>query len=228
MVAKTNPLNETQFKRLRGSIDWSERQFEYPRRKRRQAVKQFVGYHYSEGGASKRVPTPFLKMAVNIYVRLLAARAPRVLMTTKRPDLKWVAANMELALNEIPREIKLQNTLRRAVTEALFSPFGMVKYGLHTVGKVLGHDYGASFVDLVTLDDLFLDMAAHHMDEIQYIGNSYWLDYKEVMESEWFKKKKLHGLEPDEYTVQNPAGEERAESISVGESAELFKKKICA
>jgi hypothetical protein len=225
MVKMTNPLNDKQFERLHGSIVWSERQLEYPRKKRIESIKQFVGYHYSEDGAAKRVPTPFLKLAVTIYVRSLAARAPRALISTAENGYESVAANLELAVNQIPAEIKLQDTLRRLVTEALFSS-GWAKIGLHKVGEVLGHDYGESFVDVITLDDLVLDMAVKHYSQIQYVGNDYWLDHEEVMESDWFPKGAKANLKSDEYKVTGTAGEERAEGISIDGSVDLFRKKV--
>lgn len=225
MAKMTNPLDETQFNRLHNSIEWANRQLEFPRKKRIESVKQFTGFHYTEGGSAKRVPVSFLKLAVSIYVRLLAARAPRALFSTKEPELKYTAANLELAVNQIPGEIALQATLKRLVTESLFS-FGIAKCGLCHTGEVLGHNYGTSFVDVVTLDDLIIDMAAKHIDQIQYMGNDYWLDYDEVMESKGFIKKSLSGLKPDDYTVLGEAGEERAESITSEENAALFKEKV--
>lgn len=221
----TNPLSEVQFSRLRKSVQWSCRQFETPRQKRVEAIRQYVGSHYSDGGAEKRVPTNLLKLAVDIYVRQLAARAPRVLITTKQAELKPTAANLELAINQIPDEIGLGDTLRRLVTEALFS-LGIVKVGLHTVGQILGNNYGAPFVDIVTMDDYFCDASAKRRDLIQYEGNDYWLPYEEVMEADWIDKDKRDGLRPDEYTVTGPAGEERAESVSTNESANLFKERL--
>ena len=178
MPALMNPLNSTQFDRLKKSIDWSKRQLEFPRKNRRRAIRQFIGYHHVEDGSPRRVIVPFLKMIIDIHVRLLAARAPRALFSTKYHDLRWTAASLELAVNEIPREIDLEATLRRLVLEALFSVV-VAKCGLHTVSNVLGYEYGASFVDVVTMDDLVIDMAASHEDQLQYIGNDYWLNYEE-------------------------------------------------
>ena len=225
MAKMTNPLNMVQFRRLRQSIEWSEKQLEFPRRKRIEGIKQFVGTHYFDGGAEKRVPAPFLKLAVTILVRMLAPRVPRVMIDTKEAGYEPVAANLELAVNQIPAEIGLQDTMRRLVTEALFSS-GWLKIGLHKVGEVLGHDYGESFVDLVTLDDLVLDMGAKHFDQIQYIGNDYWLNLEDVMENDWFPKKWKNGLTHDEYTTIGEGGEERAEGISQGSTPELFRRKV--
>lgn len=221
-----NSLSEDEFSDLTEAIDWSQRQLVTPRKERVEIIKQYVGSHYADGGTGKNVPVNFLKLATDIYVRQLAARAPRVLVTAKRIDLKSIAANLELAINEIPKEINLSDTLRRFVTEALFS-MGILKIGLHTVGEVLGHDYGESFVDVVTLDDFFLDMAAKRFDQIQFCGNDYWPLYDDVMKSKSFDTMDDdQEIKPDEHTVLGEAGEERAEGVSANESAQEFKKRL--
>ena len=213
-------------KRLRTSIKWSNEQLKFPRQKRVEAVKLFTGFHYMEGGLPKRVPVNMLALAVTIYIRLLAARAPRAMFSTRVVSQKPTAANMELAINMIPEEIKLGDTLQRMVLEALFSPWGIVKCGLHTVGQALGHNYGEPFVDNVTFDDYFIDMNAKHRDKIDYEGNDYWLDYEEVMESDWADKKSLRDLQPDDYTSRGIDGEDRAESTGHRESSEVLADKL--
>jgi hypothetical protein len=221
-----NPLNPKQMTRLQQSIEWSNRQLRFPREKRVEAIKLFAGFHYDKEGTIKRIPVNMLAMAVMIYVRLLAPRAPRALFTTRVASQKATAANMELAVNLIPEEIKLGGTLQRMVLEAIFSPWGIVKCGLHTVGQAAGHTYGESFVDNVTFDDYFVDMNAKNMDQIDYEGNDYWLDYDEVMESEWSEKKSLGDLKPDEYSTRGVEGEERAETTPYEGNNETFKDKL--
>lgn len=225
MVAKVNPLNEKQFEQLTNSIEWSNRQLVIPRQKRIESLRQFVGFHYSSNSAPLPVPAPFLKMAVTIYVRSLAARAPRALLSSKDPNLKPTANLLELAVNEIPAEIKLQSTMRRLVMESLFS-YGIAKCGLHTVGELLNHKVGAPFIDVVTQDDFVLDMSASHFNQIQYMGNSYWLNYEDVMEDDWFPKKAKSGMEHDDFSVIGEHGERRAEELSQSEQASLYKEKV--
>ena len=220
-----NPLSEQQWSRLKAGIIWSERQLEFPKRKRLQAIRDFVGYHYSEGGAERRVPVPMLALAVQIYLRILASGQPRALATTKKPEYKPTAANLELAINQIPQEIGLNNTLRKCVQEALFS-LGVAKVGITKVGKALEHDYGQTFVDMVPIDDYFLDMSAKQLHQIAYEGNTYWLDYKEVKESGWLDKDSSADLKPDEYSVVGPAGENRAEQVSADASADQYRDRV--
>lgn len=223
-MAKQSVLGEKRFERLDRSIKWSNLQLEVPKKKRISAIKEFAGYHYSENSSERRVIVPFLKLAVGIYIRLLAARAPRALITTKKDALKSTAANLEIAVNEIPKEIGLQQTLKELVLEALFS-IGIAKVGLADSGEVLGHRIGSPFVDVVTLDELIIDMSAKHDSQIQYIGNEYWMNYEEFMEGGIFSKKNLKDLKSDEYTTIGEGGERKAEEIGQNESAQLFKKK---
>lgn len=217
-------LSLKKFERLQKSVEWSERALRFHRRKRVEAIMLYVGSHFAEGGSQKKIPVNNLKMAVDIYVRSLAPHAPRALVTTIRDDVRATALNLELAINEIPDEISLDATLRKWVTEALFS-WGILKCGLHGVGKAMGHEYGETFVDVVTLDDYFIDMSAKSMDQIQFEGNSYWMKIEDLREMDWTHKKNYQNVKPDEYTVVNEQGEERAESISSQETAEVFSER---
>lgn len=218
-------ISQKRFEQLQLSIEWSELQLEFARRKRIEAITQYVGSHYSEAGASKTVPVSSLKMAVDIYVRSLAPHSPRALATTIRDDLRSAAVNLELAVNEVPGEIGLDDTLRKWVTEAMFS-FGILKCGLHNVGRAMGHEYGETFVDVITIDDYFLDMSASSIDAIQYEGNMYWMKVEDLKKmKDWTHYKNISGVKHDEYTLVNEQGGTRAESITTNENAEVFSQR---
>jgi hypothetical protein len=221
----SDSLSEKQFSKLKKSIEWSAKQLEHPRKTRIKAIKEYVGFHYASAGARKKMPVNFLALAVSIYVRQLAASCPRALFTTKRHDLKHIAHNFEIAINQIPDEIDLTNTLRRLVTEAMFS-MGIAKVGLYTVGEALGHKYGEPFVDVVTMDDYFCDMSAKRLDLIDYEGNDYWLDFDEAKDSDWLDKKDKDDIKPDDYTVIGQQGEKRAEGIVNSSSADQYRDKL--
>lgn len=211
------------FKDLRNAVDWSIRQFATPRQNRLNAIQQYVGAHYAERGSEKRVPVNFLELAVTIYARQLAARAPRVLVTTGSRALRPFAKSAEIALNQVPDEIELGATLRRAVIEALFS-VGVVKVGLCSSGMdILGHDYGEPYVDNVPLDDYFMDMAAKSRGGMQFEGNDYWIP---VEAARAMYSGKASNIEPDAHTVTGDQGEQRADGITADEGAELYKEKV--
>ena len=163
----TNPLKPKQFDRLRDAIKWSNTQLDYPREQRVQSIEQFVGSHHTEGGFDRPVPVNMLKLAVDIFVRMLAPKSPRGMIETRQRDKRALANTFELALNEIPRDIGYDLTQRRLITEALFS-LGILRIGLETVDRVMGENYGKPFADLITIDDYFCDMTARHFDELRY------------------------------------------------------------
>ncbi len=212
------------FERLRTAVDWSVRQLATPRKKRIEAIKEYVGYNYADGGSDKKVPTNLLELAITIYTRQLAARAPQVLVTTGNYSLRPYARSMELALNQIPGEIDLGGTLRRAVIEAMFS-FAVVKVGICSAGcTTLGHEYGEPFADLVSIDDYFVDMSAKSRNTIQFEGNDYWLTYADAMKL--YEGSDADSIKPDDHTNTGDQGETRAESVSSDEGADLFEDKV--
>lgn len=219
-MANTSSETGVDFKQLRTSVEWSIKKFSVPRKNRIDAIKQYVGNHYAEGGSDKVVPTNFLEMATTIYMHQLVARAPRCTFTTKVPRLKPFAYTTELALNQIPDEINLHTTLQNAVMEALFS-FGVVKVGIAQTGKKYNEiNVGEPFADLVSIDDYFCDMAAKSRNDIQYEGNDYWMPVEDAR-SLWG-----NDVKSDPHTITGDAGEERAESITSDEGAELYKEKV--
>lgn len=201
------------FTDLRKAVDWSNRQLETPRKKRIEAIRQYVGSHYSDFGADKRVPTNFLELAVLIYSRQLAARSPRVLVTAKNRALRPHAKTMELALNQLPDEIGLGDTLHRAVVEALFS-YAVVKVGIAPSNL---QDISEPFADIVSLDNYFMDMSAKTRDSIQFEGDDYWLTVEEAR-----KRFNKDDIEPDPHSSISDQGNEQAQSISVEDGGNVY------
>ena len=69
--------------RLVTAFDHSRRKMLPFRERRLHAIRQFVGGNWSDGGAADRVPVNFIEMAISIYRRQVAARAPRVMVRAK-------------------------------------------------------------------------------------------------------------------------------------------------
>ena len=205
------------------AIESSISKGETPRRERLTAIEQYVGCHYSDGGSEKGVPTNFLEMAVTIFTQQLAARAPRCTFVTKVNALKPFAYATEIALNQIPEEIGLADTLRSSVMEALFS-FAVVKVGMCSSGAaVMGHETGEPFADLVDIDSYFCDMSVKTRAEMQFEGNDYWMPLAAAREMYAEHKKDLTA---DKYTNTDAAGNTRAQKVSVSEDMEVYRDKI--
>lgn len=182
---KINLKNETDFGRLVEAKIESWKRLEKFRQNRMNAMRQFVGSHYgpADFGTASRVPVNFLELAVNIYLRQLAASAPTVLWTTQRPTLKPQAAAAELMHNHVIKEIRFKQTLRMWVQEAMFC-HGVLKVGLTqaSLHEAFGphHDAGQPFADIVWGDDWVHDITAKTYEQVNFAGNRYWLTVDEA------------------------------------------------
>ena len=211
-----NPNNRMDFKQLVDAANESDRKLMPFREKRKALVSLFCGSEYSDDGEAKKVYLNLLSLATNIYVRQCAVRAPTARVTSPYVELRPTAANLSLACREAARECKLGLTLRRAVTEAMFSPLATVKVGLQRTGEkdVNGQnvDVTEPFVKLVSFDDYVRDMSARSAYEPAFEGNTYYLS-REELEEKYPKAKRLK-LTADDLGMQSTYGDERTESIS--------------
>jgi hypothetical protein len=224
-TSATDPSNPAVFERLHEAVEWSNLQLEFQRRKRVEAVQLLVGSHHTEQGYPSPIPVNFLKMAKDIYVRALAPAVPRAMISTFDVRKKPTAAKFELALNEIPKEIKFGETMRRLVSEAIFS-LGVLRVGLETTDQIMGINYGDIFAEVITIDDYVVDMVSPTWGNIQYEGCSYWVDYEDLMDSKLVDKKARDGLSPDEWDMTGEHGEYRVENVAVDESVKTYRDRI--
>ena len=204
--------------KLDAKIQKSKRLLEKSCEERLSAIRQFVGRHYGNQPAKKKMPTNMLEMAVTIYLRHLAARAPSCEVKTDIPSLRPMAANLELVVNQVVKESRLVTALRRAVMEAMFS-IGVVKVGISSFSEdpKVGDE---PFASVVQLDDYFFDMSARSWDEVQYEGNEYWMDVETI--------RGFYGIDlaEDDYNGQSSDGVEQAKAVELDESADPLYGRV--
>ena len=210
-------FNDTRLSKLRQAISYSRRQLQPFRQQRYEVIRQYVGYHYSDDGASDRVPVNLLELAINIYTQQMAARVPQVLVNTSFRQLRPMAANFELAVNQLLKEIRFGETIRLAVIDALFS-LGIIKTGLERRASVeiagYLHDVGQPFADTISLDNWVHDTTATRLEQCQFMGDRYRLPLELVKESKAFKN--TDNLQATVKTAYNEDGDSKAESLSHG------------
>ena len=204
--------------RIHECVVFSRRKLERLRKERLAAVQKFVGNHYADNGSKRTMPVNLLEMAVTIYLRLLAARAPKCSVSTDDATLRPFAADMEIVLNQLPGEIGMEQTMRLAVMEAMFS-IGVVKVGIS--GADPRPNIGDEpFASLVQIDDYFCDMSAKSWNEIQYEGNDYWMSRDAIRE---FFGEDLVG---DEYNGTDDTGVEQARSVGNDEPGGELSERV--
>ncbi len=202
------------FDRLVQAVDDSIRTLETPRQNRVDAIREYCGAHYADGGSEKVVPTNLLELATTIYVYNLVSGTPRATVSTKVHQLRPFAKTMECVLNQLPEEIGLKDTLQRCVLEALFS-VAVVKIGISP-----GREQDEPFVDIVSLDNYFCDMTAKNRRQIQFEGNTYWMDLEDAR-----RLYRDRELEMDEHATDLD-GVDTADSITSDESASTLRDRI--
>lgn len=222
-------LDDKKLARINRARDWSRKQLRPYRDHRYLSVEQYAGHRYSSDmldrrGLSKTPATPvnLVAMFVDTYANELVARNPRVLCTTTERGLKPMAADFELAMNELIQEIYLEDVLRQAVRESMLSPLGIVRVGksLDQELEIDGQDYGigSAYACVVTLDDWVCDMAATRWDELCYTGHRYRVPFQAVLDSKVLKNTDM--LKPSHKTTIDEDGTERVESIGLDDEGE--------
>lgn len=210
-------------KRLKIALDESRKLLQPFREKRMEFLREFVGHNYSDNGTGYRVPMNMIELAVNIFTRQLAARTPRVMVTATSRELKRPAMLLELALNVLSDRIKLGDTLRAAVMDAIFG-IGCVQIGMETDAEIEiegeVHPVGQPFCDLVDLDDLVFDMGAKRWDKVSYIGTRSRVPLEWVKESGMYDAEAVKKLKPSRRVTTDDLGVEMAGELSEGNSVD--------
>ena len=206
---------QSEIKRLQEAINWSYRQLEPFRKNDIDAMRQYVGRHYSRDGADKIVPFSLLELAVTTYTQRLSGGKPRVLFTTPHETLQPQKSKLQRGTNHLLEEITFHETLADIIQGGFFS-MGIAKEGLDQCGKVewngFMHDVTQPFCDSVTLDNWCHDMSATRWDKIQFCGDRYTLDLDDA--KEMFE----HGdkLKPISDTEGYGASEDRLKEMTQG------------
>lgn len=189
------------------------------RMKRVEALRQFVGDNYSATGAAQRVPMNVIQQAVLIWLRQLVPNAPRAMCTTKVPQNKPIAANMAAWMIKATAGMKLDDTFRMWVLDALFS-LGVLKIAEARVGdiEIQGTlmQVGQPFAEVVDLDDWTMDMLAKRKDQCEFMGNRYRVPLAQVKEDKNFNKEARENVEAQYIYAYNERGDDRPTTLSQG------------
>jgi hypothetical protein len=172
-----DPQNAGDISALREAIKASRRKLKPFRKNRKETLKQYVGTHYSDSGATYDQPMNLMELAITTYQQQLVGKCPQALVNTPHRKLKPTARDLELALDHLfEHEIDLGETARDGTFDALFS-MGIFKVGLNVSAthELQGWDMdpGQVFVETVDLDDWVHDMSVKKWENISYAGDRY-------------------------------------------------------
>jgi hypothetical protein len=165
---------------LSKAVDHSFSKFAHFRRARAAFMAQMVGRFYRRDkgdGADKASPINLIYQAATTLIPNLVFNDPRAKVTTDLLAYKDYAELLGLAVDQTVRKLKLRDTLRAAIMDAIFMA-GFVKTGLAVGDDVLMFEgsqvpIGRPFAERVDPDDMVLDPMARSWDEQAFVGNRY-------------------------------------------------------
>lgn len=201
-------------RRLRAAMKRSRDMMAPFRKNRIEILKQLAGHNYSTHGAPDRVPMNFIKQAMTIHARQIAAARPKVLVTPRplaaNDTIRRQAALFELAMNNLLDQTDFGRTLQSLAVNALIS-CGIAKIGFEATGSLdmdgVTHVTGRPFCDNVDLDDFVVDMTKRTWREIDYCANRYSLPLEIVQNSPLYDAAAAKRLIPAQDGIWNEYGE---------------------
>jgi hypothetical protein len=181
-------------KSLSKAVDISFAKFSHFRKARLLMMSQMVGRFYKSGKVhaagsideGKSAPINLLYQAASTLVPNLVYNDPRVKINTPLIAYRDYAELLGLAVDHTVQKIKLRDTLRKIIMDAIFLA-GFAKTGLAAGDEVLKYDgadlpLGRPYIERVDPDDMILDPMARDWDEQSFIGNRYRADLDQLME----------------------------------------------
>jgi len=207
-----NPRHERDFKTLVETVKNDYTQLQPHRQKRKELIDTFVGSDYRGDEQAKAVYLNLIALAVSIYVRQLAVRAPTARVLSPFRELRPLAKDLSLACVDAAKDCNFGQILRMAVTESLLSPMATVKKGLRWVKEEGGIDQTEPTLRLVSFDDYVRDMSARSAYDPEYEGDRYPMGLEELYET-YPHARKLE-LSDGDIGTEDEDGGERAESRS--------------
>lgn len=177
--------SKAEITRLQQAINWSYKQLKPFRENDMKAMREYVGIHYSENGAAKKVPFSLLELAISTYTQRLSGGKPKVLFTTPHDVLQPQKSKLQKGTNHLLGEIDFGETLADAVQGGFFS-MGIIKTGLDYLATKEWngylHDVMQPFADSVILANWVHDMTATRKDKVQFEGDKYTIELEDAKE----------------------------------------------
>lgn len=231
MVAKVRkiPKQKVDYDRLGAAILRSHYVLNFAREKRKEAVQEFVGFHYSENGAPERVPVNLIAAYVEIIGRSLVSQCPRFLLSTFESSAKPIASAMMQWVNDKLEAMDFQESLHRCAVDSLFPGFGgIMKVGIASPAdsEARGHGIksGEVFAESVDFDDFVYDIHCKRIDQATYYGHRYRVPLDSIKGSSLYDGTKDLEADPDD--MYNRAGDEQISAVGetvLGKTSEFFK-----
>lgn len=209
--------NKTDIHRLYTAIDSSRDALRPFRQNRIKMLREFVGSYYNNNGAQNEVLVNLMNLTADAYTIGLAARTPRVRVSTRHRELWPFAYRFQNSLNEFIIEMRFTQTLQQLVLDAFFTG-GVAKVFLAEWESVqlednVWADPGRPFIQRLSFDDFGMDMSVKDMRYCKFMWDEYRVPWSVVKDDPDFEKSVVKRMAP---TSKWDRGEEEANQITSG------------
>ncbi|MAK31506.1 hypothetical protein [Acinetobacter sp.] len=227
---------EGQRAKLLKAIEGSKRALRPFRDVRKKFIRDYAGSYYGSGSdmtSEREIVSNLMYQAAETYTMTLAANRPRILVTSKYPELTWFSYQFQQATNNLIEEIHLEETLRAAVLEAFFT-LGVVKVYTGDAGLVelKGEDEwldpGKPFAENISFDDFIYDTSAPTWSKKRFALNKYRMGVDKFRSEPSFNKKVVNKvLESYDYKSQHDdEGERPIRNMNTNSDGDEFRPSI--
>ena len=212
-----DPASKEHRGKLRRAIEACDKRIQKFRENRVEMIRQLVGSHNADGGASQPVPVNLVELAASTVSQALVSGQPQVLIETPFSQLRHTAALFEMGVNKLAVRINVQRALQRIVYDAMFG-IGIAKTGLFNAGTV---DVDGTilpvvqpYVDVVSIDDYVFDTAARRLDRVAWEGDRMRLSLDEIASAGIYDREAIGKLRPTDRREQQNRFSSKAEEVS--------------
>ena len=186
------------------------------REERREAVRHYVGSHWSPEGKAERVPINLIAQYISIVGRNLIAKNPRVMLATFDRSMKPTVSTMQTWCNQEIERQKLGTQFARIVLDALFS-VGIAKVCLATPSdsamRAFQTQAGQAVLSRVDLDDFVFDMHCRDFMEYGFAGHRFRAPLEVMREDKRIPTKLRGKLVASSDSYHNAQGDERISKL---------------
>ncbi len=203
--------------RLALAIRRSRRVLEFFRSSRREAVRAYVGAHWSRSGSDKIMPVNLVARFIDVTARALVSREPRAMLSTMQRKMQPAVSAMQAWMNKRVQEMHFGETLRRFVTDALYG-LGIIKVGIAAPHDEAVEGYaapaGVPFAECVDLDDFAFDPGSTSFERAGWIAHRFSVPYDAVKDLKYFKAEGRKFMKPRTAPLQfNDDGDETIKNL---------------
>jgi len=205
-------MDNKRFMALKNAIEPNLNQLKPFRVELADALKAYTGPHYGQQSGDDR-PINMLQLSVESLLQQLSSRAPQVLCSTHRDELKSAAIELELAMNLALKKMKFEQEHRLWVLSAIFL-IGIMEVGLDVIdtpeidGEVL--PITEVFCETIMFDDFVYDTTATKWNrrQVSFWGHKYRVSLAEAKKDVTFDKEARAKLSP----IDNPSNDRNGTS----------------